>query len=47
MQQVRITRKASRRGGDGEPVADLPLSPASDTAAATRVLAAIDAALAA
>ncbi len=46
MKQTRITRKARRHGGPGEPPAELPVVPASDTAAAGRVLAAIDAALA-
>ena len=46
MKQTQITRKARRHGGPGEPV-DLPTTAASDTAAAARVLAAIDAAVAA
>lgn len=46
MKQTQIVRRPRRHGGTGEPVADLPIAPASDTAAAARVLAAIDAALA-
>ena len=47
MKQTQIVRRARRHGGNGEPVVDLPLVPASDTTAAARVLAAIEAALAA
>jgi hypothetical protein len=47
MKQTQIVRRARRHGGGGEPVADLPVTPASDTTAAARVLAAIDAAVAA
>jgi hypothetical protein len=46
MKQTQIVRRARRHGGPGEPPADLPNTPASDTSAATRVLAAIDAAIA-
>lgn len=45
MKQTQIVRRPRRSGGPGEPV-DLPTSPASDTAAAARVLAAIDAVVA-
>jgi hypothetical protein len=47
MKQTQITRKARRHGGPGEPPAELPTTAASDTTAAARVLAAIEAALAA
>jgi hypothetical protein len=47
MKQTQIVRRARRNGGPGEPPAELPTGPASDTTAAARVLAAIDAALAA
>ena len=40
---MQIQRRTRRNGGSGEPVADLPLTPASDTSAAERVIAAIDA----
>lgn len=46
MKQTQITRKARRHGGPGEPPADLPVTATSDTSAAARTLAAIDAALA-
>jgi hypothetical protein len=46
MKQTQIVRRARRHGGPGEPTTDLPVVPASDTTAAARVLAAIDAALA-
>ena len=46
MVQTQIVRRPRRSGGPGEPIADLPVTPASDTSAAARVLAAIDAALA-
>lgn len=46
MKQTRITRRARRRGGNGEPVAELPVVAVSDTSTAARVLAAIEAALA-
>lgn len=45
MKQTQIVRRARRHGGPGEPLADLPVVPASDTSAAARVLAAIRAAL--
>ena len=45
MKQTQIRRRTRRSGGPGEPV-DLPTDAASDTTAAARVLAAIDAALA-
>lgn len=45
VKQTRIQRRTKRTGGGGEPVADLPVVAASDTTAAARVLAAIDAAL--
>ncbi len=43
MKQTRITRRPRRSAGGGEPVADLPLVATSDTSAAARILAAIDA----
>jgi hypothetical protein len=46
MKQTQIVRRPRRNGGTGEPTVDLPVVPASDTTAAARVLAAIDAALA-
>jgi hypothetical protein len=46
MKQTQIVRRARRHGGPGEPNVDLPVTPASDTSAAARVLAAIDAAIA-
>jgi len=46
MKQTQITRRPRRRGGNGEPVADLPIVAISDTSAAARVMAAIEAALA-
>jgi hypothetical protein len=46
MKQTQIVRKARRHGGPGEPPAELPTTTASDTSAAARVLAAIDAAIA-
>ena len=46
MKQTQITRRPRRRGGNGEPVADLPVVAISDTSAAARVMAAIEAALA-
>jgi hypothetical protein len=45
VKQTQIVRRSRRTGGPGEPVADLPVRPASDTSAAARVLAAIAAAL--
>ena len=45
MKQTRIQRRPRRTGGNGEPIAELPVVAASDTTAAARVLAAIDAAL--
>lgn len=47
MKQTQIVRRPRRHGGPGEPPTDLPVVAASDTSAAARVLAAIDAALAA
>jgi hypothetical protein len=47
MKQTQIVRRARRSGGPGDPLADLPTSATSDTSAAARVLAAIDAAVAA
>jgi hypothetical protein len=47
MKQMRIQRRTRRNGGNGEPVADLPVAAASDTSAAARVLAAIDAVISA
>lgn len=44
MKQVQIVRRPRRHGGPGEPV-DLPVAAVSDTSAAARVLAAIDAVL--
>ena len=46
MKQTQIVRRPRRNGGPGEPQADLPIVPASDTTAAARVLQAIDAVLA-
>src|SRR6266700_3238983 len=46
MVQTQIVRRPRRNGGPGEPLAELTVTAASDTSAATRVLAAIDAALA-
>lgn len=45
MKQTQIVRRARRSGGAGDPV-DLPVTAASDTSGAAKVLAAIDAALA-
>jgi hypothetical protein len=47
MKQTQIVRRPRRGGGPEEPLAELPGAPVSDTTAAARVLAAIDAALAA
>lgn len=44
MKQTQIVRRARRSGGPGDPV-DLPVTAASDTTAAAKVLAAIAAAL--
>jgi len=44
VKQTQIVRRPRRRGGPEEPV-DLPVLAVSDTSAATRVLAAIEAAL--
>lgn len=44
VKQTQIVRRARRSGGPGDPV-DLPVTPASDTSAAARVLATIAAAL--
>jgi hypothetical protein len=46
VKQTQIVRRHRRHGGNGEPPADLPVVAVSDTTAAARVLAAIDAALA-
>jgi hypothetical protein len=46
MKQTQITRRPRRHGGPGEPTAELPTVAVSDTTAAARVLAAIDAAIA-
>lgn len=40
---MRIQRRPRRNAGGGEPIAELPVVVASDTSAADRVLAAIDA----
>ena len=46
MTQIRIQRRSRRHGGPGEPTAELPVVAASDTSAAAKTLAAIDAVLA-
>jgi hypothetical protein len=46
VKQTQIVRRPRRNGGPGEPPAELPTVAVSDTSAAARVLAAIDAALA-
>jgi len=43
VKQMRIQRRPRRSAGGGEPIAELPLVAVSDTTAADRVLAAIDA----
>lgn len=43
VKQTRITRRPRRNAGGGEPITDLPVVAVSDTTAAARVLAAIDA----
>ena len=43
MKQMQVTRRPRRNAGGGEPVAELPVVAVSDTTAAARVLAAIDA----
>ncbi|HEX8003987.1 MAG TPA: hypothetical protein VF519_14965 [Mycobacteriales bacterium] len=45
MTQTRIQRRPRRKAGGGEPIVDLPVVAVSDTTAAARVLAAIEAAL--
>jgi hypothetical protein len=47
VKQTQIVRRSRRSGGPGDPPAELPTVAASDTSAAARVLAAIDAAVAA
>ncbi|MDQ1711693.1 MAG: hypothetical protein QOE45_1143 [Frankiaceae bacterium] len=46
MKQTQIVRRTRRRGGPGDPPAELPTGAASDTSAAARLIAAIDAAIA-
>ena len=43
VKQIRIQRRTRRSGGNGDPIAELPVVAVSDTSAAARVLASIDA----
>ena len=47
MTQIQIVRRPRRNGDPAETPVDLPTIPASDTSAAARTIAAIDAAVAA